>query len=178
MIIHTLTQHGRPPTCNDVRVCMHACVPLFYCTQIRCTHRISRIGNFGHSIWYDWNANAKYEARKFRVSMHNAYTSFDSKLQCYTPVQLNFHAHRRAFVYVCMFVHVHVLFVSFRPTHAISTIIYPFARFLEYVLYTEFDRMAEFTEPVLVREFSSQWLCRLFVRVALLCITLNISLHS
>lgn len=70
---------------------------------------------------------------------------------CYTPVQLNFHAHRCAFV--CMLVH--VLFVSFRPTHAHRQ---SFIHLLVFsnVLNTESDRMPEFTEFVRARVCSCE----------------------
>lgn len=146
MIIYAHNMAVRPPTCNNERVC-NACVhsPNFSHWKFRALHLA--LLECECQIW-----SKKIPCQCILRLIRNCC--------CYTPVQLNFHARS-----VCLF----------SANARISTIIYPFARFLECSLCTEFDRMAEFTECVCARVFSSRCPCtvQVVVRVALLCITLK-----
>lgn len=133
MVIYAHNMAVRPPTCNDERVCdacMHACAFLHTISVL--THRISRIENFGHCIWHGWNANAKYEARKFRVSTYFVWCEIAVRARrCNWTFMLIVVEHCIG-MYACS----RFCLSLFGQRTCISTIIYPFARFLECSLYT------------------------------------------
>lgn len=149
-------------------------MPLFYNTRIRAFTEILILKISG---WHRyWNANAKYKEENSE-SVHATYIKIAVLRRCNWTFMLIVGA---IVYYVCS------LYVCLFSTNIRTSNHHPFARLHEYMCVYSTDliewqefTLYNFTECTIVcTRVQSRLLCRLFVRAALLCITLNISLHS